>query len=314
MQQLTPYIAVSDARAAIDWYVEALGADVTFEPIVMPDGQVGHVELAVGEARWMMSDEYPDLHVQAPDPGRGAAVTLHLAVADVDALTERAVSAGATLDRGPEDAPPAGRVAVLRDPFGHRWFLNAPLAPAERSAGDEGEVQLSQRWPGERLDPPRIADEKAMLVGYLEHVRRTFELKCQDLGAGQLGARSVDPSTLSLHGLIRHLAGVERWWLRINFLGEDIPLIFYTDDNPDLDFEPPPGDDPFVDLRTWREEVEASRRVIETHDLDDEGRMVSGAHDAFSLRWVILRMIAEYAQHNGHADLLRERLDGRTGA
>ena len=127
MSELTPYLAVRDARAAITWYVEHLGAEVTVEPIVMPDGRVGHVELTVDGARWMMSDEHPELQVEAPMAGRGAAVTLHLTVTDVDAATTRAVAGGAHLDRGPEDSAPVGRIAVLRDPFGHRWFLNQPL-------------------------------------------------------------------------------------------------------------------------------------------------------------------------------------------
>jgi len=127
MSELTPYLAVHDARAAIDWYVDHLGAEVRVEPIVMPDGRVGHVELTVDGARWMMSDEHPEIQVEAPMAGRGAAVTLHLTVADVDGATTRAVAGGAHLDRGPEDSPPVGRVAVLRDPFGHRWFLNQPL-------------------------------------------------------------------------------------------------------------------------------------------------------------------------------------------
>lgn len=125
MSELTPYIAVRDARAAIDWYVQHLGAVVTFEPIVMPDGRVGHCQLNIDGAEWMMSDEHPELHVEAPLPGRGAAVTLHLAVSDVDALAKRAVAGGAVLDRGPEDDR-VGRVAVFRDPFGHRWFVHRP--------------------------------------------------------------------------------------------------------------------------------------------------------------------------------------------
>jgi PhnB protein len=125
MGELTPYLAVPDARAAIDWYVAHLGAEVAHQPIVMPDGRVGHVELVAEGGRWMMADEHPEIAVQAPDPDRGAAVTLHLGVADVDALVERVVTGGARLDRGPEDTP-VGRVAVLRDPFGHRWFLNQP--------------------------------------------------------------------------------------------------------------------------------------------------------------------------------------------
>jgi uncharacterized glyoxalase superfamily protein PhnB len=127
MSELTAYLAVRDARSAVDWYVAHLDAEVTFDPIVMPDGRVGHVELAVDGARWMMSDEHPEIQVEAPAEGRGAAVTLHLTVTDVDAVAQRMVDGGAVLDRAPEDNPPVGRVAVLRDPFGHRWFLHQPL-------------------------------------------------------------------------------------------------------------------------------------------------------------------------------------------
>jgi PhnB protein len=126
MSELTPYLAVSDARAAIDWYVGALGAEVTFEPIVMPDGRIGHCELTVDGARFMLADEHPEIQAVAPGAA-GSPVTLHLTVTDVDESCERVTSAGVVLDRGPEDSPPAGRVAVFRDPFGHRWFLNQPL-------------------------------------------------------------------------------------------------------------------------------------------------------------------------------------------
>ncbi|RYB96196.1 VOC family protein [Nocardioides glacieisoli] len=127
MGELTPYICVADARAAIEWYVDVLGAEVVVEPIVMDDGAVGHVELAVGGGRWMMSDVFEGVGIDAPDPSRGAAVSLHLEVDDVDAVCDRVTADGTTLDRGPEDNPPVGRVAVFRDPFGHRWFLNQPL-------------------------------------------------------------------------------------------------------------------------------------------------------------------------------------------
>ncbi|MDZ5663979.1 VOC family protein [Nocardioides sp. S-58] len=123
MGELTPYLCVTDARRAIDWYVDVLGAEVVLEPIVMDDGRVGHVELAVGGGRWMMSDEFGSAGVAAPDPTRGAAVSLHLEVADVDAVCARVTGGGVTLDRGPEDDPTAGRLAVFRDPFGHRWFV-----------------------------------------------------------------------------------------------------------------------------------------------------------------------------------------------
>lgn len=125
MTELTPYLCVADARAAIKWYVAALGAEITYEPVVMDDGRVGHCELAIGEARWMMSDEFDSAGVAAPDPTRGAAVSLHLTINDVDAAAARVVATGTSMSRGPEDSP-AGRVVVLVDPFGHRWFLNQP--------------------------------------------------------------------------------------------------------------------------------------------------------------------------------------------
>ncbi len=124
MSDLIPYLCVADARAAIDWYTTVFEAQVSYEPIIMEDGRVGHVELTIGDSRLMMSDEFESAGVAAPDPARGAAVTLHLQVADVDAVVTRAVAGGARLDRGPEDSD-HGRVAVFRDPSGHRWMTNA---------------------------------------------------------------------------------------------------------------------------------------------------------------------------------------------
>ena len=128
MSELTPYICVADSRAAVQWYVDVLGAEVTYEPIEMPDGRIGHVELAVGGAGWMMSDEFAEANVAAPDPDRGSAVSLSLTVDDVDSVAARVQASGVTLDRGPEDSEHVGRVAVFRDPFGHRWFLTQPTA------------------------------------------------------------------------------------------------------------------------------------------------------------------------------------------
>jgi uncharacterized glyoxalase superfamily protein PhnB len=127
MSSLTPYICVADSRAAIEWYADALGAEVVVEPIVMPDGHVGHCELGVGDARWMMSDAFESAGVAPPDPDRGVCVTLHLRVPDCDAAVARVSAAGVEMTRGPADSPPAGRVAVFTDPFGHRWFLNQEL-------------------------------------------------------------------------------------------------------------------------------------------------------------------------------------------
>ena len=128
MSELTPYICVEDSRAAIEWYTRVLGARVTVEPIVMDDGHVGHCELEVDGARWMMSDAFASAGVAPPDRTRGNAVSLHLTVADCDAVATSARDAGATIDRGPEDNRGLGRVAVFHDPFGHRWFVHEPEA------------------------------------------------------------------------------------------------------------------------------------------------------------------------------------------
>ncbi len=131
MTELTPYLCVADSRAAIDWYTDVLGAEVVLDPILMDDERVGHVELAVAGARWMMSDEFADAGVTAPASDRGASVSLHLTVDDVDVLAARVEGSGTPMVRGPEDTP-HGRVAVFLDPFGHRWFLNAtPRRPGD---------------------------------------------------------------------------------------------------------------------------------------------------------------------------------------
>ncbi|HEY7722414.1 MAG TPA: VOC family protein [Pedococcus sp.] len=121
---LTPYLAVADARAAVAWYAAHLGAELVGDPIEMPDGRVGHAEMRIRGARVFLSDAHPELAVLAPDPA-GVPVTLHLELDDVDGLVGRLRDAGASVDREPGDTP-AGRIAVVRDPFGHRWMLNQP--------------------------------------------------------------------------------------------------------------------------------------------------------------------------------------------
>ncbi|HET8601106.1 MAG TPA: DinB family protein [Segeticoccus sp.] len=175
-------------------------------------------------------------------------------------------------------------------------------------------ISYSPTWAGDdRVAPPLAGGERETLVACLDHARRTFELKCLGLTAEQLSTKAVPPSALSLHGLVRHLAGVERWWFRIQFAGEELPLLHYTDDNPDSDFEDLDGD-PELALQLWREECTVSRGIVAAAtSLDQTGtRRRDGA--AFSLRWLLCHHLEEYARHNGHADLLRERLDGRTGA
>jgi uncharacterized glyoxalase superfamily protein PhnB len=150
---ITPYLAVADARAALDWYVDALGLTRRGEPIVMEDGRIGHAELAVaGGGVIMLSDEYPDLGVVAPssDPAAGVTFSIHANVADVDALTRRAVDAGAILEREPADHP-YGRNAVIRDPFGHRWMLSSPVPstvhePAPPYVAHHGDLAYVSLW------------------------------------------------------------------------------------------------------------------------------------------------------------------------
>jgi hypothetical protein len=127
----------------------------------------------------------------------------------------------------------------------------------------------------------------------------------------KLSEKGIPPSALSLHGLARHLAGVERWWFRQQFAGEKLPTLHYTEDDPNQDFDDLSGD-PLAAIALWRSECEASRVVVARHSLDQTGiRRSTG--EPISLRWVLITMIAEYARHNGHADLLRERIDGTTG-
>ena len=142
---LTPYISVSDARHAIDWYVEVFGARPRGDIYEGSDGSIGHAELAIGDAVLMLSDPWLDGGVGAPEPGRTHSHSLHLQVDDVDGTVRRAADEGAVIERQPEDQP-YGRVATLLDPFGHRWMLNQPPPSATRVAhGDIGYVTLSTR-------------------------------------------------------------------------------------------------------------------------------------------------------------------------
>jgi uncharacterized glyoxalase superfamily protein PhnB len=137
---LTPYIVVSDARRAVDWYVEVLGAQRRGEPHVNADGTIGHAEVGIGDAVLMLSeasDLWPDVPVRAPDSPATFSHTLHLAVDDVDATTERARRGGASVEREPTDQP-YGRGSVIIDPFGHRWTLIRP--PAVATALRQGDV------------------------------------------------------------------------------------------------------------------------------------------------------------------------------
>ncbi|MFI0712492.1 DinB family protein [Streptomyces inhibens] len=164
-----------------------------------------------------------------------------------------------------------------------------------------------------RSAAPAVGNERETLTAALDWHRATFELKCAGVPSDRLSERAVPPSALSLHGLVRHLAGVERWWFRIQFAGEDLSLLYYSDEDPDQDFDFVDGDVD-EDFAVWRAECERSRQITAAAEsLDATGiRLRTG--EPVSLRSIMVDMIAEYARHNGHADLLRERIDGSTGA
>jgi len=159
-----------------------------------------------------------------------------------------------------------------------------------------------------------LHDERSVLVDYLRVYRLTMEMKCAGLDAGQLARRSVPPSTMSLLGLIRHMADVERHWFRRVMAGEDAPPLYWTEGDADVDWTGAIADPELVARawEDWRGEVGyAERYVTGSGDLGIRGTMRDGK--TISLREVLVHMIEEYARHCGHADLLRERIDGRIG-
>ena len=188
---------------------------------------------------------------------------------------------------------------------------------------------LPERWnaseagPGMWMDAavdPRFAagtdleGERATLLDYLRAYRLTMELKCADLDAAQLARRSVPPSTMSLLGLVRHMADVERSWFRRVMAQADAPPLYGSQEVADADWLGAVADPAVVAdaWRAWREEVAFAEKLMAgSPDLGVKGTMKDGT--PIALREVLVHMIEEYARHCGHADLLRERIDGRVG-
>jgi uncharacterized damage-inducible protein DinB len=166
-----------------------------------------------------------------------------------------------------------------------------------------------------RHEPPGAGGELETLLGFLRWQRETLELKCSGLDAEQLARRSVEPSTLSLLGLVRHMADVERWWFRRFMAGEDVPPLYYSAEDRDGEFNGAVADARLVTdaWDAWRAEVEYADRFVTEHDLDTIGKRNDHDRGSRSLRWVLVHMIEEYARHLGHVDLLRERIDGALG-
>jgi uncharacterized damage-inducible protein DinB len=194
--------------------------------------------------------------------------------------------------------------------------------PSGDGSGPAVRWSASTQYPDVWVDPaddPRdsgtpLLDERSTLVEYLRAYRTTLEMKCADLDVEQLARRSVPPSTMSLLGMVRHLAEVERYWFRRVMAGEDAPPPYSSDADRDGDWDGARADAEVVAdaWRTWRAEVAfAEAYVASAPDLDVAGVMKDGR--TLQLREVLLHMVEEYARHCGHADLLRERIDGRIG-
>ncbi|MFE4054615.1 DinB family protein [Streptomyces sp. YIM B13518] len=166
--------------------------------------------------------------------------------------------------------------------------------------------------PDGRPVPRFTGDERSMLEDWLDYHRGTLALKCAGLDDAQVRLASAEPSALTLLGLVQHLAEVERNWFQRVVAGLDVPPVF--EDRGGFALDPARGLDEV--LGVWRREVARGRELCTGLTLEDTGRITEGpvAGAEVSLRWVLIHLVEEYARHNGHADLLRERIDGVTGA
>lgn len=165
----------------------------------------------------------------------------------------------------------------------------------------------------ERAMPPLDADERATLESWLDFYRATLAQKCAGLAEEQLRAASVAPSPLTLLGLARHMAEVERNWFRRVLAQEDCLSLFGPDAGPsahDGGFDLTEGAGYEAALSVWRTEMDRARANCAGRALPDTSPFMGGQ---VTLRWIYTHMIGEYARHCGHADLIRERIDGRTG-
>jgi uncharacterized damage-inducible protein DinB len=164
----------------------------------------------------------------------------------------------------------------------------------------------------ERTRPPISGTERVQLDAWLDFHRQTLLVKCAGLTPEQLATASAPPSNLTLLGLLRHMADVERAWFRIRFRGEPVGYLYATEEQEDADFE---NIDPATAEQahaTFLEEVELARQAVKDSGLD-EAFFYDYRKADMDLRWIYIHMIEEYARHNGHADFLRERIDGATG-
>ncbi|MEV5875114.1 DinB family protein [Streptomyces sp. NPDC052101] len=165
--------------------------------------------------------------------------------------------------------------------------------------------------PDGRPVPVLTGPERPMLEGWLDFHRATLELKCRGLDDGQVRLASAEPSPLTLLGLVQHLAEVERTWFQRVLAGLDVPPVF--EERTGYGLDPERGLEEA--LAVWRAEITRGRELLAERDLEDTGRITDAPMTGVevSVRWVLIHLIEEYARHNGHADILRERIDGTTG-
>jgi uncharacterized damage-inducible protein DinB len=162
-----------------------------------------------------------------------------------------------------------------------------------------------------RQEPAFVLAERQMLEAWLEFHRTTLLLKCEGLDDRDRKLRPVATSKLSLHGLIRHMAEVERnWFRRVLQRDPDTPSIWYDPAIEDSELLPLDDANWESDLQAWQAECDASRKAAVSRGLDDTGLRHG---EPCTLRWIYAHMIEEYARHNGHADLIRELIDGAVG-
>ncbi|MET7278415.1 DinB family protein [Kribbella sp. NPDC005582] len=163
-----------------------------------------------------------------------------------------------------------------------------------------------------RIDPPTVAAERELLQGFLDFHRQTLRLKVSGLSGDDLVRRSVEPSSMSLLGLVRHLTEVEQYWFKTCLAGEVVPDRYWTAEHPDGDFDLVDPTQAEADLQTYADAVQESEEIAARYGLEDTFRRPR-REEEYSLRYLYIHLIEEYARHNGHADLLRERIDGSTG-
>jgi hypothetical protein len=165
----------------------------------------------------------------------------------------------------------------------------------------------------ERAKAPHVGGEREMLQGWLDFHRQTLLGKCTGLTGEQLKLRGFGPSTLTLLGLVRHMAEVERWWFRINGAGQRHAHLYCSEESPDGDFDDIAPADAEADFAIFRQEVLLADETMREYSLEHEfPHPRTGS--TMNIRWVYVHMIEEYARHNGHADFIREGIDGVTGA